>query len=83
MEEVRTDDPWFNGLRSLAGEGGLLQEFKSAMEELADKLQPGTGSSKLKRAPCWTLDKKDIHNILSKFERLKSLVSFALHKNDL
>ena len=77
VEEIESTDPWFTGLRSL---GGPLTEFKSAMEDMADKLAPATS---LKRVLRWTLDKKDIDAILSKIERLKTLVILALQKDHL
>lgn len=73
---------WFAGLRwSLGEEGGLLMEFKRAMEQIADKLAPATGAVKTKKALRWTLDKKDIDAILSRVEQLKTLVGLALQKD--
>lgn len=58
-------------------------EFKSAMENLADKLAPATGVKNLKRVLRWTLDKKEVDAILSRMERLKTLVGHALQKDHL
>lgn len=83
MEEAQLTDPWFTGVRSLGGEGGPLDQFKEAMEELARKLKPEAGIKKFGKALTWTLDKNEISNILSKIERLKTLVSLALQKDHL
>ena len=82
-ETTSTTDPWFAGLRSLGGEGGPLMEFKSAMEGIADKLAPATSGMNIRRAIRWPFDKKEIEAILSRIERLKSLVGLALQKDHL
>lgn len=82
VEETTSTDPWFIGLRSLGAKEGPLGQFKIAMEEIADKLAPATGIVKVKRVLCWPLDKKEVDAILTKIERLKSLVNLAL-QNDL
>lgn len=83
LEETTSTDPWFNGLRSLAGEGGPLMEFKSEMEDIANKLAPAPRVVSLTRVLHWTIEKREIVAILSKIERLKSLVSLALQKDQL
>jgi hypothetical protein len=83
LEEAESTDPWFNSVRSLGVEGGPLEQFKDVMEELARKLKPEAGIKKFGKALIWTLDKNAIGNILSKIERLKTLVSLALQKDHL
>jgi hypothetical protein len=83
LEEAESTDPWFTGVRSLGVEGGPLDQFKDAMEELAMKLKPEAGIKNFGKALIWTLDKNEINNILSKIERLKALVSLALQKDHL
>lgn len=83
-EEATTSaSPWFSGLQSLGGEGGLLVDLHNALEKIADKLVPTTGVKNLKRALCWTFEKKEIDAILSKIERLKTLIGLALQKDQL
>ncbi|MCJ1462463.1 hypothetical protein MMC07_001065 [Pseudocyphellaria aurata] len=81
VEETTSTDPWFTGLRALGQKGGPLTQFKAAMEDIADKLEPGKGAKKIKKFLCWTLDKKDIEAILSRIERLKKIVTFALQQD--
>ena len=83
VEEAQLTDPWFTGVRSLGGESGPLGQFKEAIEELARKLKPEAGIKKFGKALIWTLDKNEISNILSKIERLKTLVSLALQQDHL
>jgi hypothetical protein len=83
VEEAKPTDPWFTGIRSLGVEMGPLRQFKETMEELARKLQPESGFRKFGKALFWTLDKGDIDNILSKIERLKTLINLALQKDHL
>src|SRR5437016_4107168 len=71
VEETKSTDPWFTAVRLLGVEGGPVEQFKGAIEELARKLKPGTGVKKFGKALLWTLDKNEINNILSKIERLK------------
>jgi len=80
VEEADSTGAWFAGVRSL---GGPLDQFKDAMEELARKLKPEAGIKKFGKALIWTLDKNEISNILSKLERLKTLVILALQKDHL
>lgn len=77
-------DPWFTSLQALGGKEGPLMEFKCAMEDIADKLVPATSVVNISRVVLrWTLDKKEIDNILSRIERLKTLISLALQKDHL
>jgi hypothetical protein len=83
LEEAKSTDPWFTGVRSLGVESGPLDQFKEAMEELARKLKPEVGIKKFGKSFFWTLDKNDIDTVLSKIERLKTLISLALQKDHL
>lgn len=83
VEETTSTDPWFAGLRSLGGEGGPLMEFKNAMEAVVHKLAPAASAVHSRKVLCWTLDKKEIDDILSRIERLKSLVGLALQHDHL
>jgi hypothetical protein len=83
VEEAKSTDSWFTGVRSLGVEGGPLDQLKEAMEELARKLKPETTIKKFGKMLLWTLDKNKISDILSKIERLKTLVILALDKDHL
>jgi len=82
LEEAETSDPWYQGIRSLGVDNGPLDQFKAALELLASKLNPGNRFRKLGRALMWTFTKTEVADILSKIERLKTLINLAL-ANDL
>ena len=79
VEDTGSTDPWFDGL--LGAQGGPLEDFKSAMEDFSEKLKPATGLKKIDRTLRWPFEKKEIDRILSKIERLKTLISYALQKD--
>ena len=83
LEEAESTEPWFTGIRLLGLEGGPLDQFKEAMEELTRKLKPDAGIKKFGKALIWTLDKNEINGTLSKLERLKTRVGLALQGDDL
>jgi hypothetical protein len=81
IEDTNDSDPWFVGLRSLGVEHGPLDQFKEAMEELAERLKPATGLNKIAGRLKWPVDQKKIKDVLSKVERLKSSVMLAQQKD--
>lgn len=82
LEEADPTDPWYRGVRSLGVDDGPLDQFKTALELLASKLAPGNNFKKFGRTLMWTFTKQEVADILSKIERLKTLVNLAL-ANDL
>jgi hypothetical protein len=83
VEEATPSEPWFNSIRALGIDGGPLSQFREAMEALAKKLKPESGLKKFGKALLWTVEKDDILEILSRIERLKTLVSCALQNDHL
>jgi hypothetical protein len=83
VEESTSTDPWFVGVRSLCVGNGPLDQFKKAMELLAEKLRPQSGLKKLSSKLLWTLDKKEIVDILTRIERMKTLVGLTLQRDNL
>ena len=83
LEETKSTDPWFTGICSLGVEGGPLEQFNEAIDDLARKLKPEKSLKKLTKAVFWPLDKNEINNILTKIERLKTFVGLALQKDHL
>lgn len=60
---------------------GPLAQFKSVLEDLAEKFTPTTRIKKAKRALSWPFQKGGVADILQKIERLKTLFSLALLKD--
>jgi hypothetical protein len=83
VESADIASPWFKGILSLGAHDGPLDRFKQAMEDLARKLEPNSGLKALGKRLIWPLEKKDCNEILSKIERVKTLVGLALQEDNL
>ncbi|KAI9890633.1 MAG: hypothetical protein M1814_003831 [Vezdaea aestivalis] len=82
-EDTKTGDPWCNSARALEAHNGPLDQFKSAMDDLARRLKPTRTIKSIGRSIIWTLSKKEVNDVLSKTERLKSSISILLQKDQL
>ncbi|KAI9855731.1 MAG: hypothetical protein M1824_005891 [Vezdaea acicularis] len=80
VEEAKSSEPWFQGIRSLAEEGRPLHQLKVAIEELTSNLKPTSSMKSLGKALIWTLDKKKTNEILLKIERAKSSIEITLQR---
>jgi hypothetical protein len=81
IEEANQDDPWYVRVRAL--EGPCLDQYRMAMEDLAQRLRPEKGVKSLGKRLIWTFDKKQIRETLDTIERLKSLISLAIQEDNL
>ena len=81
IEDANPDEAWYTTVRMLGEENGALDQYQAALKLLASKLDTRKGT-KVGRALMWKFDKVEIAKILSKIERVKSLISVAL-TNDL
>lgn len=77
-EKANDDDVWYEQLRLLNVEGGPLKQYEQALKLLQSRTQVEDGMQKIKRRLLWTFTKDEVTSILSRIERLKSLVSVAL-----
>ncbi|KAL8830105.1 MAG: hypothetical protein Q9170_005887 [Blastenia crenularia] len=73
-----SDEPWMEGVRTLATEHGPLDQLREALEQLAVKLKPRKNLKSVPDAFVWPLDKKRCDEILNKIERVKSRINLAL-----
>jgi hypothetical protein len=83
LEEGDSKTPWYTAVRALAVENGPLDQFKQALELLQSKM---TGGGRLKRtsdALVWMFKKEEVASIMSRMERLKTLVQVALENDHL
>jgi hypothetical protein len=67
---------------SLAGPDGPLEEFKTTLEHIVDKLAPQADLRRLAVPFKWPFSRKEVMDLLATIERLKSHCSLVL-QNDL
>ena len=74
------EEAWLEGVRSLQVSNGVFDQIREATQRLSMKLKPQTGHRKALQTLRWPLtDKKDVEEIVSQIERLKSSVSLVLN----
>lgn len=83
LEGADTSQAWFTALWALASKGGPFDQYKSALEQLTPKVSLGSGIMKIGNALVWTFSKQEVNVILSRIERLKTLVQIALEMDHL
>lgn len=83
LEQGQAKDPWFTAVRALNVENGPLDQYKQALEQLLSKVESQDGMQKLKRRLLWKFRKEEVTSILTRMERLKSLVNIALEMDHL
>jgi hypothetical protein len=71
-----------SSIASLAGEDGPLALFKRILEEIIAKLAPQDRLRRYAQSLTWPFDKKEIAELISSLERLKSHFSLIM-QNDL
>ncbi|KFY32072.1 hypothetical protein V493_00539 [Pseudogymnoascus sp. VKM F-4281 (FW-2241)] len=80
LDEGSSNDGWYVEMQALAAANGPIDQYRSALEQLKSKFTSGA-SSKLKKigiAVSWQFSKEEVANILTRIERLKSLIHVAL-----
>jgi hypothetical protein len=83
LEEGRSNEAWYKEVNSLGVQDGPLDQYKHALEKLQLKVLGGTGLAKIGNALVWKFGKEEVGCILSRIERLKSLVQIALQMDHL
>lgn len=83
LNQGHIGDAWFTSMRSLEVENGPLYQYKYALEQLQSKVEVRHGMQKIQRQLLWKFCKEDIETLLSRIERLKSLVSSMLALDNL
>lgn len=78
-----SDDPWHSTVRGLGGREGVLYQYRVALSQFKDNLSEGRGIKKMTKTLLWKHVKKDVEDVLSKMERLKSLMQIALEMDHL
>jgi hypothetical protein len=83
LEEGVLDQSWYTAVRALAVENGPFDQFKEALEMLQARMTDRGRLVKVGKALTWNFKKEEITRILTRIERLKSLVEIALHTDHL
>lgn len=83
LEERRSNEPWYAAALALGVENGPLDQYKHALEQLQTKITSGSGIKKMGNTLLWKFSKEEVTSILSRMERLKTLVQIALEMDHL
>ena len=83
LSESNAKDPWYIEVRSLAVKDGPLDQYQQALQHLFAKVKPANGIRRLANTLMWTSIKEDVASILTRMERLKTLVGIALEMDHL
>lgn len=78
LNQGKTGGPWYTAIRALSLENGPLDQYKQALEQLRSRAEIQDGVQEVKRRLLWKFSKEEVASILTRMERLKSLVSIAL-----
>jgi hypothetical protein len=78
LDEGDPQDPWLRATSGLALPDGPLEQYKLALERLAPKIIPSHGLQKVSQVLTWMFSKEEVGELLSKMERVKTLVGIAL-----
>lgn len=83
LEEGHSHELWYTAIRTLAVKNGPLDQYKDELEELASKLTDGGRLKAIGHALVWKFTKEEVMGIISRIERLKTLVQVALQMDHL
>jgi len=83
LEEGKCNDAWYTTVTALGVENGPLDQYKHALEKLQVKTTSGHGFKKIGNALAWIFSKEEAMSIISRVERLKSLIQIALEMDHL
>jgi hypothetical protein len=83
LEEGGSNEPWYAAVRALGVENGPLDQYRHALEQLQTKITSGCGINKMGNTLLWKYIKEEVTSILSRMERLKTLVQIALEMDHL
>ncbi|KAL9082809.1 MAG: hypothetical protein Q9165_008768 [Trypethelium subeluteriae] len=81
LEEGQSGAAWFAEIQKLEDTDSPLSQYKQALEELRLRLQAQDGFRRVKRRLLWKFSKEEVRDILTRMERLKTIISIAL-END-
>ena len=83
LNQGKIGGPWYTAIRALSLENGPLDQYKQALEQLRSRAEIQDGVQEVKRRLLWKFSKEEVASILTRMERLKSLVSIVLEMDHL
>jgi hypothetical protein len=83
VDDCDPQDPWLRATSRLAASDGPLEQYRSALEKLVGKVMPDDGLRRIGQVLVWKFTKEDILDLLSRIERVKSLIDIALGMDDM
>ena len=78
IDEHSSQSSWLQATSGLTTLGGPLDQYKNTLEILAFKILPKHGLHKVGQVLVWKFSKEEVNGLLSRIERVKSLVLIAL-----
>ena len=78
VEEVQSEDPWFNQVKLLGRENGPLDQFKKVLDKMVLRISSSRKRDQVKSVLTWKFTKLEVEDALKRMERLKSLIQCAL-----
>lgn len=83
VKDAQSGDPWFTEVQKLGDKGGPLDQFESTLTQLKSKVEPVERFKKAVRSLTWTFNKTEVNAMLSRIDRVKTLVVLALANDTL
>jgi hypothetical protein len=83
LNQGMAGDVWYTNIRSLNVKNGPLDQYKQALEKLLLRVETQGRAQDIKRRLLWKFGKGGLASILSRVERLKTLISVALELDHL
>jgi hypothetical protein len=80
---TQSGETWLATVQSLNVQNGFLEQFRSALERLEEKLASVVGLSKAIKALAWPFQKEEVKDILCRIERQKTFFSLVLQNDHL
>lgn len=83
LEEGSSNEPWYTAIKALGVQNGPLNQYRHVLEQLLPKITNSSGIKKMGNTLMWKLSKEEVANMLSRMERLNTLVQIALEMDHL
>ena len=83
LEDADPNAEWYTTVRALGVHNGPLDQFRQALEELQARITKNGRLGKTGEALGWKFTKVEIAGIMSRMQRLKSLIQIALELDHL